>query len=254
MLTKRVIPILLINEYGDLIKGRSFKKHKYVGDPINAVKIFNEKEVDELVILDITATKTNKINFKLIEEIASQAFMPLSYGGGIKRIEDVEKILYLGFEKVVLNTVNFEDLKFLKKCSEIFGSSTIIGSIDYKKKLFSGNRVYKNNGTKVTKYSPEDFAKIIELNGAGELFCCNIQREGSAEGYDLKTIGSIVNNATIPVIAAGGAGSLEDIKQIFLKTNVSAAAAGDLFIYYGVHKAVLISYPEFEVLKDIINN
>lgn len=254
MLSKRVIPTLLINKNGDLVKGQSFKNHKYVGDPINAVKIFNDKEVDELVILDISATKRNKLNFKLLEEIASQAFMPLAYGGGINKVDDVEKILYLGFEKVVLNTINFHDIEFLKECSDKFGSSTIVCSVDYKKKFLSGNKVFVNNGKVSTKYSPLDFTKIIEEKGAGEIFLCNIDREGSGKGFDLETLEHISESVSIPVIASGGAGNLEDIKKVFTKTKASAAAAGDLFIYYGVHKAVLINYPEFSTLKDIINS
>ena len=253
MLTKRIIPTLLINENGDLVKGQSFKNHKYVGDPINAVKIFNDK-VDELVILDISATEKNKLNFKLLEEIASQAFMPLAYGGGIKDIEDVEKILYLGFEKVVLNTINFQNIDFLQECSKKFGSSTIVCSVDYKKKFLSGNRVFVNNGKVSTRYTPLEFVKIIEDKGAGEIFLCNIDHEGFGKGYDIETLELISNSISIPVIASGGAGNLKDFKKVFAKTQVSAAAAGDLFIYYGVHKAVLISYPESSFLRDIINS
>ena len=253
MFNKRIIPTLLINEYGDLIKGTTFRKHDYVGDPINAVKIFNEKEVDEIIILDISATNNKKINFKLLEEIASEAFMPIAYGGGINQLDDAKKLLYLGFEKIILNSVNFIDLNFLKICSETFGSSTIVCAIDYKKNIFSGSYVKKNNGSSGTNFTPIEFAKILESNGAGELLFCNIDHEGTYKGYDIETIKNIADSVSIPIIASGGAKDLEDIKKIFKLTKVSAAAAGSLFVYYGVHKAVLINYPDRQDLEEIIS-
>jgi cyclase len=179
--------------------------------------------------------------------------MPLAYGGGIRDIKDVEKILYLGFEKVILNTINHYDISFLNKCSEKFGSSTIVCSIDYKKSFFSGHKVYVNNGRVKTKFNPVEYAKTLEKNGAGELFCCSIDHEGTGKGYDIETIRLVANNVSIPIIASGGASELEDISKIFNETQVSAAAAGNLFIYYGIHKAVLINYPDFEELKDTIS-
>ena len=250
MLSVRVIPTLLLRNNG-LVKGCKFKNHKYVGDPVNAVKIYNDKEVDELIFLDITATADGRgPNFELLEDIASQAFMPFGYGGGLKSIEEIEKIFKIGIEKVVLNTAAVDNLDLVKESGRVAGSQSIVVSIDVKKTLFGKYRVYSHSGRIDTKLDPVEFALRAEEAGAGELMICSIDREGSGQGYDLDLIGRVANAVGIPVIASGGAGSLTDFKDAVTQ-GASAVAAGDMFIFYGKHKAVLITYPEYRELEKL---
>lgn len=250
MLSVRVIPTLLLRNNG-LVKGCKFKNHKYVGDPVNAVKIYNDKEVDELIFLDITATADGRgPNFELLEDIASQAFMPFGYGGGLKSIEEIEKIFKIGIEKVVLNTAAVDNLDLVKESGRVAGSQSIVVSIDVKKTLFGKYRVYSHSGRIDTKLDPVEFALRVEGAGAGELMICSIDREGSGQGYDLDLIGRVANAVGIPVIASGGAGSLTDFKDAVTQ-GASAVAAGDMFIFYGKHKAVLITYPEYRELEKL---
>nr|WP_320017315.1 AglZ/HisF2 family acetamidino modification protein [uncultured Desulfobacter sp.] len=250
MLSARVIPTLLLRNKG-LVKGCKFKNHKYVGDPINAVKIYNDKEVDELIFLDITATTDGRTpNFDLLEDIASQAFMPFGYGGGLRNAKEVEKIFKIGIEKAVLNTSAIENLDLVKETSRIAGSQSIVVSIDVKKSLFGKYRVYSHSGQIDTNLDPVVFALRAEEAGAGELMICSIDREGNGQGYDLDLIERIANAVGIPVIASGGAGSLTDFKNAVAR-GASAVAAGDMFIYHGKHKAVLITYPEYKELEKL---
>lgn len=252
MLKTRIIPSLLLRGDG-LVKTKKFSSPTYVGDPINAIKIFNDKEVDELIFLDITATKENREpNLKLIEEIAGECFMPLSYGGGIRSISDIEKILKIGVEKIVINSYAVENPDFIKEASLVFGSSTIVVSIDYKKDIFGKNFVYSKSGTKRHKISPLDFCKIAEDMGAGEIMLNSIARDGQMQGYDMNFLNTVVNNVSIPVIGCGGAGNLNDIKSLVDFTNIAAVAAGSLFVFHGPHKAVLINYPNQIELKKIL--
>jgi len=253
MLRTRVIPSLLLRN-GGLVKGQQFKNHKYVGDPINAVKIFNEKEVDELIFLDISAT-TNKQapNFELIADIASEAFMPLGYGGGISKVEHIEKLFNLGLEKVIINSAAFYDPKLVSEASQVAGSQSIVVSMDIKKTLLGRYEVMVENGTKRTKLNPLDYAQKMQELGAGELIVCAIDREGTAKGYDLTLMESIANSVDIPVVAIGGAGKLQDLADVVNQTHVSAVAAGDLFVFHGKHKAVLITYPEYSELEQLFN-
>jgi cyclase len=250
MLSVRVIPTLLLRNNG-LVKGCKFKNHKYVGDPVNSVKIYNDKEVDELIFLDITATADGRSpNFELLEDIASQAFMPFGYGGGLKSTEEVEKIFRIGIEKAVLNTAAVDNLDLVKETSRVAGSQSIVVSIDVKKTLFGKYRVYSHSGQIDTGLNPVEFALRAEEAGAGELMICSIDREGSGHGYDLDLIGRVANAVGIPVIASGGAGSLTDFKDAVAQ-GASAVAAGDIFIFYGKHKAVLITYPEYRELEKL---
>ena len=253
MLRTRVIPSLLLRN-GGLVKGQQFKNHKYVGDPINAVKIFNEKEVDELIFLDISAT-TNKRepNFELIADIASEAFMPLGYGGGISKVEHIEKLFNLGLEKVIINSAAFYDPKLVSEASQVAGSQSIVVSMDIKKTLLGRYEVMVENGTKRTKLNPLDYAQKMQELGAGELIVCAIDREGTAKGYDLTLMESIANSVDIPVVAIGGAGKLQDLADVVNQTHVSAVAAGNLFVFHGKHKAVLITYPEYSELEQLFN-
>jgi cyclase len=249
MLNARVIPILLLAETG-LVKGLQFKNHKYVGDPINAVRIFNEKEVDELVFLDITATRKGcPPNLDLLKDIASQAFMPFGYGGGIKNIKEIESVFRIGVEKTIINTAAFFDISLIKQASSLAGSQSIIVSIDVKKNLLGKYQVFVQSGTFNTKQDPVDYAKRLEDAGAGEIILCSIDREGTGRGYDLDLIRLVSSAVSIPVVVSGGAGNLFDFKKAIL-FGASAVAAGNMFIFHGKYKAVLITYPNhFELEK-----
>lgn len=252
MLRTRVIPTLLLRN-GGLVKGQQFKNHKYVGDPINAVRIFNEKEVDELVFLDISVTpQLKEPNFELIADIASEAFMPFGYGGGISSVSQIEKLFKLGVEKAIINSSAFNKPELIKDASNLAGSQSIVVSIDVKKSLFGGYEVYTENGTKSTKQKPEEYAKKMQELGAGELIICVIDREGTAKGYDLNLIESVANSIDIPVVASGGAGKLQDFADAVNIGHASAVAAGDMFTFHGKHKAVLITYPKYNQLEELL--
>lgn len=252
MLKTRVIPVLLLKGQG-LVKTRQFKDPKYVGDPINAIKIFNDKEVDELVFLDITAYKEKREpNYKLISSIASECFMPLSYGGGITTVEQIKKILSLGVEKVILNTGAFINPDLVKQASVIFGSSTIVVCIDYKKQFWRKNVVYIESGSRPIKYSPLEYAKKMEALGAGEIILNSIANDGMYNGYDIETLKLITDSINIPVVVSGGASKLEDFADAVNFGSASGVAAGSLFVFHGPHKAVLINYPEIRALEKII--
>jgi cyclase len=246
---KRIIPVLLIQN-GGVVKSIKFKNHRYIGDPINAVKIFNEKEVDEIVILDIDASK-NKTgpNLKLIKEIASEAFMPLSYGGGLSSLDQIKHVLNLGVEKVVLNTAAWLNPEIIEAASFQFGSSSIVVSIDLKKTIWGGYKVFVQNGQKSIKESPLDYSLKMLNHGAGEVFLNFIDRDGTYSGYDIPYIKSFCENLNVPVIAAGGAAKEDDLVKVIVEGKASAAAAGSIFVYNGVHKAVLISYPNWSNIQ-----
>lgn len=245
----RVIPVLLIQD-GGLVKSVNFKKHKYVGDPINAVRIFNDKYVDEIAILDISAT-ANKMspNISTIADIASEAFMPLSYGGGISSIQQIEEILYNGVEKVTLNHSALNNPNLIEQAAKQFGSQSIVVSIDVKKGLLGKHVVYGSCAKKKTKHTPDVLAKQLQDYGAGEIFLNSIDKDGTYQGYDLNLIEKVSNAVEIPVIACGGAGELQDFKNA-VKSGASAVAAGSMFVFQRPHQAVLISYPSQEELNN----
>jgi cyclase len=249
----RIIPVLLYHK-GGLYKTVNFKKPSYVGDPINAIKVFNEKEVDELILLDIDAS-VNKTepDYNFISKIVSECFMPLCYGGGIQTLDQIQKILRLGVEKVAINHKAVSDPKFIKEASDRFGSSTIVVSIDYKKDLFGNNKVYVSNGKVKTKYNPKELALLYEEMGTGELLLNSISRDGKMRGYDLQLINEITESIQIPLIACGGAGQMNHFAEA-IKCHASAVAAGSMFVFYGYHKAVLINYPSRKDILNIINN
>lgn len=250
MLRVRVIPTLLLRNDG-LVKGAQFKKHKYVGDPINAVKIFNEKEVDELVFLDISATNNGKEpNYDLLQDIASEAFMPFGYGGGINKVSQIERLFSLGVEKVVINSAALDNPQLISDASKLAGSQSIVVSMDVKKSLFGKYEVYSNSGTVNTKLDPIEHAIKVAKLGAGELIVCNIGHEGTGKGYDSKLINMISSAVEIPVVASGGAGRLADFSEAYQIGHASAVAAGDMFTFYGKHKAVLITYPAYHELEN----
>lgn len=239
----RVIPVLTIME-SDLVKTTQFKNPRYLGDPINAVKIFNEKKVDELCILDIGATKKESpINFKLLESIASQAFMPLSYGGGINNIHDIKRLFKLGFEKVILNSAVPTNSSLIIEASKLAGSQSIVLSIDIKKSLMGGYSIVTHSGQNKIETSIEEYLRAQVAHGFGEILVNSVDNDGMMSGYDLKIMNMISEIVEIPIIACGGAGNILHIKEAINEGKANAAAAGSMFVYFGKHKAVLINFP-----------
>jgi len=242
MAITRVIPVLLLRNLG-LVKTLKFKDPKYVGDPLNAVKIFNEKEVDELILLDITATVENKKPpLEFLKEIAGECFMPLTYGGGIKTSDEIKDILKVGVEKVCINTVAVENPEMVKQAVQRYGSSTICVSIDVKKNFFGKQEIHTHSGKTNTKIDPLTFALQMDKLGVGELIINSIDRDGMMQGYDNDLIERISSQVGMPVIACGGAGNVGHMKQV-IQHGASAVAAGSMFVFHGKHRAVLISYP-----------
>ncbi|MCO6432177.1 MAG: imidazole glycerol phosphate synthase subunit HisF [Deltaproteobacteria bacterium] len=251
MIKARAIPCLLLKDQG-LVKTVKFGSPTYIGDPLNAVRIYNEKEVDELIFLDITATNEKREpNYDLIGKIAQECFMPFSYGGGVRSVEAIKKLLRLGVEKVILNTATHENPQLLREAAKSLGSSTVIAAMDIKRSLFGGYKRYIRSGTRAVPGDLVECAKMLEEQGAGELFINSIDRDGVMGGYDVEIISRITNSVGIPVIACGGAGNLEHVKELIQKTNVSAAAAGSIFVYHGRIKGVLINYPKRSELDEI---
>ncbi len=237
----RVIPILLLSGNG-FVKTKKFNNPTYLGDSINIVKIFNKKGADELVIFDINASKNDSSpNFSKLKEITTESFLPISYGGGIKSIEDAFNILKLGFEKVILNS-NTEKKNLIKDISNRFGSSSTSVCVDYKKNFFGSHKIRFSKKNTNTKYNILDYCRFLEDEGAGELILQSIDNDGMFNGYDFDMISNVSSKLTIPVIAAGGARNINDfIKAI--EYGASAVSAGSLFVFKGVHNAVLINYP-----------
>jgi len=246
----RVIPVLLIKGDG-LVKSVRFKNHKYVGDPINAVKIFNEKEVDELAVLDVTATRERRPpNIRRIAEIAGEAFMPLSYGGGITRFEEVKEILFNGIEKVILNKSAHTNPSLIRQVSDAFGAQSMVISIDVKKDWLGRYKVFTDSGTQNTGLDPVSFAKQCEQQGAGEILLNSIERDGTYNGYDLSLLKAVATAVHIPVVACGGAAGVEDFRNAVAEGHASAVAAGSMFVFQRPHNAVLISYPTQKQLQE----
>jgi cyclase len=227
-----------------LYKTVQFKSPVYVGDPINTVKIFNEKGADEIVLLDITASKERKpINFKKITEIAGEAFMPMAYGGGVKTFEDAQRIFDAGYEKVILNSAAASDPAFVGKIAKVYGSQSAVVSIDSKQNWLGKYKVYTFGGTKDIGKSPAFYAKEMEEAGAGEIIINSIQRDGTWEGYDITLTKMVSESVSVPVIACGGAGSMDDFKKAITDGGASAIAAGSMFVYQKKGMGVLISFP-----------
>jgi cyclase len=242
MYRPRIIPVLLLKNKG-LVKTRSFDQPRYIGDPMNAVKIFNDLYVDELIFLDITATHEERcIAPDFIRQIGDEANMPFAVGGGIRSLHQIEEIIKAGAEKVVLNTAAYEVKNLVNDAAKTFGSSTIIVSIDVKRTFLGAQKVWVKAGTKSTYMAPVEYAQRMEQEGAGEIFITDIQREGCMQGYNLDLIRNISNAVTIPVIAHGGAGNATHLSEAITEGQASAAAAGSLFVYKGPHHAVLLNY------------
>jgi len=252
MLRSRIIPCLLVRNKG-LVKTVQFKDSKYVGDPINAVKIFNEKEVDELIVLDIDATKEGREpDFMMIKNLANESRMPLCYGGGVKTVEHAKKIIHLGAEKVALSSAVIENPNLVVEIAKAVGVQSVIVVLDVRKKGLLGKyQVYTHNGTKATGKDPKELAIQFEKLGVGEIVINSIDQDGMMKGYDLKLLEIIRKAIHLPLTILGGANSLEEIKQIVEKYKVIGLAAGSIFVFKGKYKAVLINYPNAEEKKKL---
>jgi cyclase len=248
-LRHRVIPVLLLRGAG-LVKTTKFKDAKYVGDPINAVRIFNEKEVDELVFLDIEATVNGRApNLDTLRNIASECFMPLCYGGGVRDLPTIEAILKTGVEKVSLNSALLEHPDMVREAARIHGSSTIVAAIDFKKGFFGKAEACIRAGRQGTGLTPVELAKRAEDLGVGEILLNSIDRDGTMAGYDLEMTKQVAEAVQVPVITCGGAGSLAHLRAAIHEAHASAVAAGAFFVFHGKHRAVLITYPSQADLK-----
>ena len=244
MFRPRVIPVLLLKDRA-LVKSIQFKDHRYIGDPINATRIFNERKADELIFLDIDASRDNRtISPDLVKSIGEEARMPFAVGGGVRSLNDIELLIREGAEKVVINTQAGLDPGFIKAASNTFGSTTIVVCIDVKMKRSNGPRAWILNGTKATTFDPISFARLMEDNGAGELIVQSIEHDGTMNGYDIELIGSVSDAVGVPVVALGGAGSNEDLIEAYRDGHASALAAGSLFVYQSKRRGVLINYPD----------
>ncbi len=244
MLRPRIIPCLLVKDKG-LVKTVNFKNPKYVGDPINAVRIFNEKEVDELTVLDIDATLEKRgPDYNMIEHLASECRMPLCYGGGIRTAEQAQRIIGLGVEKVAISSAAIENPELITIIAEIIGNQSVIVVLDVKKRLLGDvYEVWTHNGRRATGKCPSELALQMEILGAGEIVISSIDNDGLMKGYDLALVDKIREAISVPLTVLGGAGSLRDIGQLINKYGAIGAAAGSLFVFKGVYRAVLINYP-----------
>lgn len=242
MYRARVIPCLLISGNG-LVKTKKFKDPVYIGDPVNAVRIFSDKEADELMVLDINASREQREpNYELIAEIAGEAFMPIAYGGGIRNLSQVRRLIRCGIEKVVLNTVTAESTHIIGDISRVFGSQAVIGAVDIRRNLFGRYTVVVQSGNIATKLSLIEHIQSLVTEGVGEICINSVDSDGTMEGYDLELIRTVSQKVSVPVIALGGAGTREHLSQAIL-AGASAVSAGSMFVFHGKHRAVLISYP-----------
>jgi cyclase len=236
---------VLLLRNGGLVKTEGFGKQRYIGDPINAVRIFNDLRADELVFLDILATREGRlISLDFVRNVGEEANMPFAVGGGIRSLQDIRNILSVGAEKVVLNSYAAENPDFIAQAADSFGSSTITVCIDVKQRRFGAPRTWTSGGSRATGYAPEEFARLAQDKGAGEIIVQSIQRDGTMEGYDLDLISRVSQAVTIPVVALGGAGRLEHLRQAYQETHASALAAGSMFVFHGPRRGVLINYPD----------
>jgi len=248
----RIIPVLLLQNRGALVKTKQFTNPVYVGDPLNAVKIFNEKEVDELVLLDISASKNDKDpDYDYIEQIATECFMPVTYGGGVKTLEQFKRIIACGIEKVSLNTAATRSPELVTEAAAHFGNSSVVVSIDAIKDFFRGRKIFAHMKQKTLNDDPINVAKKMEVLGAGEILLQSVNRDGTMEGYDLDLINEVSHAVSIPVIACGGAGKLNDFAQAF-QAGASAVAAGSKFVFFGKHRAVLINYLSHDEIEQLV--
>ncbi len=247
MYRPRIIPVLLLKNNG-LVKSIQFKNHKYIGDPINAVRIYNELEADEIIFLDIEATKNGRcVDVQLVKDIGEEANMPFGVGGGINSLSQIEKLIHAGAEKVVICSEALHRPEFIKEASQEFGSSTIAVCMDVGKSFFGGTKLYSHSGSKAHSIDLESFAKKMQDFGAGELIIQSIVQDGKMTGYNHEISAAVAKKISIPVTILGGAGSMEDIKSLHQQHPFNGYAAGSLFVYQGKHRGVLINYPSQEI-------
>jgi cyclase len=237
-----VIPVLLLAEHG-IVKTVRFAEPRYLGDPINAVRIFNDKMADELILLDIEATQRGRVDFDRVEDIVSEAFMPIAYGGGIKSVDQCAELFRRGVEKIVMNSAACERPQLIAEAADRFGSQSVVVSIDVKRSMWKRDKVYARGGKKETKFSPVEFATKAEKMGAGEIIVTSIVRDGTFQGYDLDLLQAVCSGVSVPVIANGGAGSLNDFELAITRGGCSAVAAGSMFVFAAKGQGVLINYP-----------
>lgn len=243
MIETRVIPVLLLRQ-GGFYKTTKFAAPVYLGDPINILRIFNEKEVDEICVLDIEASRINKrVDLGFLKDLASECFMPLSYGGGISSVDQMKSIFYLGIEKIVLNTAFVRNPSLITEASKLFGAQSVVVSIDARKSFLGKYVVSSKCGTESVSDDVITLARKAEDLGAGEILLNSIDRDGTMQGYDLKLIKTVTEVLSIPVIACGGASSVQDFRAAVKDAGASAVSAGAMFVFYGPHRAVLINVP-----------
>ncbi len=253
MIATRVIPCLLLRGQG-FVKTVRFQKPTYLGDPVNIVRIFNDKEVDELFIADIEATPTQREpNFELLNKITTECFIPVTYAGGVTTLDQMKRLFAIGIEKVALNSITFKTPELIDQAAAVFGSQSVVVVIDVKKTLFGKYVACTHSGRSRTGADPLAHAKMAVARGAGEIVLNSIDRDGTGQGYDLPLIRSVSSHLSIPVIACGGAASTDDLRAAVVDGGASAAAAGSMFVFHGTQRAVLISYPDQETLHHLFS-
>lgn len=251
MLKHRVIPCLLLKS-GGLVKTYKFKNPKYVGDPINAIKIFNDKEVDELMVLDITASKENRDpNYELLEQFAGECFMPLCYGGGIRTADQAKRLFELGVEKVCLQTAALNNFSLIEEIANKCGSQSVLISIDIKKNWFGNYELYSHYKGKTLKVDWKQFIRDAVSAGAGEVVLNSVDRDGTMTGMEINLIKEASSFLKVPLVALGGVSSLNDIREA-IESGASAVSAGAYFVFQGPHRAVLITYPQYNELEQLL--
>jgi cyclase len=252
MLKTRIIPCLQL--IGDsLVKTVKFKNPSYIGDPINTVRIFNELEVDELCLLDIRASAEKRTpSIEILHQISNECFMPLSYGGGIKDFETAKNIFSIGFEKIVINTQAFHQLELISSISEYFGAQAMVASMDVKKNMWGKYNVFINDGTEKTEKDAMVWAKELEAAGAGEILLTSMDKDGTWSGFDIEITRKISDAVKVPVIANGGAGSIEHIAEVIRKGHASAVALGSMVVYQQKGMGVLVNFPDKGKLEKIV--
>jgi cyclase len=244
MYKTRVIPCLLLHGAG-LVKTRKFKEPVYIGDPVNAVRIFSEKEVDELIVLDIDASREGREpNYELVSEIAGECFMPMAYGGGIRTLQQARRLIRSGVEKVVINSAAIESTGIITEIADVFGSQAVVAAIDVRRSLLGKYKIVAKSATVETSIQLDAHLRQLEAAGAGEIFVNSVDRDGVMGGYDIELLRLVTANVKVPVIASGGAGTPEHLTQAVQEGGASAVAAGSMFVFFGRHRAVLINYPD----------
>lgn len=252
MLRTRIIPCLLLH-HGMLVKTVKFNKFEYVGDPLNTCRIFNELEVDEMAILDISASRENREpDFKVLEKLCCECFMPLSYGGGIKNVEQARRLFACGFEKIIVNSILFSNPDLISQIASIYGTQSIIVSIDVSRSFFMGYQVYSHSGTKRQSVNLMEWAKKVESLGAGEILLTNIDNEGTWSGFDVKLVNMIADAVGIPVIAHGGAGNIFHIGEVIKNGHASAVGLGSMVVFQNKGMGVLVNFPDKKKLDEVL--